>query len=192
MKDSIWFLLFIFYTIAVFFLRNGWILGTLFLLQIGIMLKFSISLKEALQNLKALSFFILLTVGINSYFSGLTEALLLMFRLIIFCNITYIFSHFFSAYRLAEVIEKLLYPLKLVNIKPENIGIIVAIAISFIPILRSEVNRIEEAFIAKGFPMKGWRKMLHIQLLLQPLFVSLLKRITQLERCLKAKAYQEE
>lgn len=84
---------------------------------------------------------------------------------------------------LANAIEILVYPLKIFKVKPKEIGLIICMAVVFIPILKNELIEIKDALY-----IKGTKKIRYI---LKVFFISVLQRIDELEISLKAKAYEE-
>jgi energy-coupling factor transporter transmembrane protein EcfT len=102
---------------------------------------------------------------------------------------TYIFSKILTPVEIAKVFEKILKPLKFVRIDSKDIGIIVCIAISLIPIFAEEIQRIKYSLKSKGISPTFKNSLKTTNLLLLPLFVSLLHRINEIENSLKSKAY---
>lgn len=127
--------------------------------------------------------FILFTVLINIIASDINLGILIGIRLILVCNITYTFSKVLSYNEFANAIEILSYPLKIFGIKPKDMGLLMCMAIAFIPIFKDELQQIKNALY-----IKGTRKIKYI---LQIFFISVFKRIGELEMSLKAKAYEE-
>ena len=138
--NAIKFILFLIYTVGVFYIANYWFLVAIVCVNIGGMLLNKISLKGALKNLAGIGIFILFTVVINVFLMGIQDAILVGIRLLIVCNGTYIFTKLLSTLEIAETIQSLLTPLKLLKINTQNIGIIISIAMAFIPILTKELN----------------------------------------------------
>jgi len=86
----------------------------------------------------------------------------------------------------------MLLPLKLFGVNTNNIGIMVSIAITFIPIIKQEIQNIKYSLKSKGFDMGFLNTIKHINYIMVPLFYSLLKKVKEIEEALKAKAYVEE
>lgn len=91
-----------------------------------------------------------------------------------------------SPVSLANVIEKLLFPLKIFKINPRDIGLMVTIAISFLPILINTFEQTIFAMKAKGMKVN----LTNGNILLKPIFISTLKRVNEIEFSLKAKGYE--
>ncbi|MCI8481917.1 MAG: energy-coupling factor transporter transmembrane protein EcfT [Clostridia bacterium] len=122
----------------------------------------------------------------------LTDAIKIGIRLIMVCHMTYLFSKTTTAMQMAKAIQKLLYPLKWFGVNIKNIGIMVSLSITFIPIIKKEIENIRYSLMAKGFDMRLVNQIKHIDYIMGPLFYSLLRKVSQLEDALKSKAYVEE
>ena len=149
-----------------------------------------ININKAIKNLIKLMPFILFTVVINIIFVDLKFAILIGVRLILVCNISYVFSKTISYTEFGEVIEKLLFPLKIFKVNPKEIGIIITIALSFMPILKDELLQIKNSLKAKGMNMTNINLIKNANLIFKPFFVSVLQRINEVEMSLRAKGYE--
>lgn len=150
------------------------------------MIVVKVNIVKAIQNLLAISPLILLATIINIFVVEPKYGILIGVRLILVCNITYTFSKVLSPVQIAKVIEMLVYPLKIFRINPADIGLIVTIGISFLPILRDTFNQNMMALKVKGVKLKPT----NIIVSLRPIFISTLKRVDEIEYALKAKGYQ--
>ena len=149
-----------------------------------------ININKAIKSLIKLMPFILFTVVINIIFVDLKFAILIGVRLILVCNISYVFSKTISYTEFGEVIEKLLFPLKIFKVNPKEIGIIITIALSFMPILKDELLQIKNSLKAKGMNMTNINLIKNANLIFKPFFVSVLQRINEVEMSLRAKGYE--
>lgn len=183
------FILFLIYTVGIFYVANYWILMAIICVNIGVMILKKINLKSALKNLAGIGVFILFTVVINLFLMGIQDAILVGIRLSIVCNGTYIFTKLLSTLEIAETIQNLLLPLKLLKINTQNIGIIISIAMAFIPILTKELNNITYSLKSKGFNTKVPNLIRNSSLVMKPLFITILKKVNEVEYALKAKAF---
>ena len=151
----------------------------------------TVNLKNALNNTVKLLPFILFTIAINIIFMDLKFSILIGIRLILIRNLTYIFSKNISYMEFAEVIEKMVYPLKIIGINPEEIGLIVIIALSFIPIITNEFDQIRNVLKVKGIKPTTFNILKNLGLIFKPFLISVMQRINEIEMSLKAKGYQE-
>ena len=191
-KNIALFITFMIYTIFIFWIRSYIILVSLILVHILLMLILRISLKQAIKNILAISIFILFTVIINVFAMGIEDAILIGVRLVIICNATFIFTKLITPYEIAQVIQTLITPLKIVGINPENVAIIISIAIAFVPILTRELNNILYSLKSKGINTDIMSLIRNINLVMQPLFVSMIKKVGRIEYALKSKGFVDE
>ena len=189
MKNIIKFILFLIYVIGIFFINNYFLLGIILLFNIFLLIISKISIKKSVINLMKLLPFILFTTLINIIFANLKEALLITIRLILVCNISYIFSKTITYLEFADVIEKLFYPLKIFKINPKDISLIVTIALSFMPIMKDELFQIKNVLKVKGINTTKINLIKNINLIFKPFFISVLQRVNEIELSLKEKAY---
>jgi biotin transport system permease protein len=73
---------------------------------------------------------------------------------------------------LVAVVERLCSPLRLVGVRPARIGLAVAMALRFIPLVAERADRIREAQAARGARVRGPRATVR---LVVPLLVSVLQ-----------------
>lgn len=189
MKNLLKLILFLIYTIAVFFVKNYTLLAAIAIFNILLLLILKISPKMAVSNIMSVSVFILFTVTINIMFWNFSGAILIGIRLVLVCNMTYIFKYVLSPIELADSIELLLFPLRIFKIDTKDISLIINIAIAFIPILSDEFLQIKYALNAKGISFRNMHIIKNLQLVLKPLIISIFKRTSQIEYALKAKGY---
>lgn len=183
------FVLFIAYTIAVFFISNYYLIIIAFLLNIILMLILKLNFKWAIITIIKLLPIIIFTSAINMILNSVEYGLLIGIRLILVCNMTYIFSKKMTSYKLQYVIEKILGPLKIIKINSKEIGIIVCIGIAFIPIIQKEVQEIKYSLKAKGFKLNITNAIKHPNYIFVPLITGIIKRINDIEASLLSKAY---
>ena len=191
MKNLIKFILFLMYTIGVFFVEDYISFGLIALFNIFLMIIAKINLKKAFKNTIKILPFILFTIAINLIFADLKFSILIGIRLILIRNLTYIFSKTISYMEFARVIEKMVYPLKLFGINPEEIGLIVIIALSFIPIIKNEFEQIRNVLKVKGIRPNTFNLLKNLGLIFKPFLISVMQRLNEIEMSLKAKGYQE-
>lgn len=188
--DIIKFIFFLVYVILIFFMKNNIALIGALTIDIILIAIYKIDLKKLLNNLIKISIFVLITAIINAFIVDINYAVLIGIKLILVCIMTYIFSQMLSYMEFAAVIEELVYPLKLFGINPKDLGLLITIAISFIPILREELERIKYVLLVKGFKLNAINVIKNMNIIFKPLFVSIMERINEIEYSLKAKGYQ--
>ena len=192
MKDAIRFLLFIIYTALIFCIKDYRIIFLFIIINLILMIIGKIKIKEASKNLAKLSPFIILVVVINMISNTIGYATVIGIRLMLVFNITYVFTKNLTPGQLSNSIENILAPLKILKVNTRDIGIMISIAIAFIPILKDETEKIKYSLQSKGFDTRGINMLKNMKLLLVPLIVSILKRVDHIENGLKSKAYVSE
>ena len=166
-------------------------LGLIAIFNIILIVALKINISNSIKNLVKLLPFILFTVVINALLAELEFAILMGVRLVLVCNLTYIFSKTILNTEIGDVIEKLVYPLKIFKINPKEIGLMVTIALSFIPIIKSEFSQIKNVLKVKGIKPTKLNLLKNLNLIFRPFLVSVLQRLNEIEMSLKAKGYQE-
>lgn len=183
------FILFIAYTILVFFIKSYSLLGIVCAINIILMLLLRENFKRAIFAILKLMPFIAFTAGINMIISGINFGALIGIRLILVCNMTYIFAKKMTPHKLQYVIEVLLKPLKIFKIDSREIGIIVCIGTTFIPIIQREIQEIKYALKAKGYEINFRNVIRKPNYILVPLITMVIKKINDIEASLLSKGY---
>ena len=91
MRNLIKFILFLICTIGVFFINSYIILASIAIFNLILMIIIKVNINNAINNLVKLLPFILFTFFINILFADLKFAMLIGVRLILVCNLSYIF-----------------------------------------------------------------------------------------------------
>ena len=116
MKDVIKFILFVLYTVLIFFISDYRIIVAIFILNLILMLIAKVNLKSAIRNIIKLLPFIIFVVLINLILMSRQDAIFIGIRLILVCNFTYTFTRNFTPQQLSNSIDKILTPLKIFKI----------------------------------------------------------------------------
>ena len=117
------------------------------------------------------------------------EAILITIRLILVCNISYIFSQTISYLEFAQIIEKIFSPLRIFKINPKDISLMITIALSFMPIIKDELFQTKNILKTKGINPTKINLIKNMNLVFKPFFISILQRVNEIELTLKEKAY---
>ena len=184
------FIFFLTYVILIFFVKSNIALIGALAIDINLIIAYKINLKSLIDNLIKISIFVLITVLINAFVVNINYAIIIGIKLILVCIMTYIFSKMLSYMEFATVIENLAYPLKLLGVNPKDLGLLITIAISFIPILKEELERIKYVLLVKGFKVNTINIIKNMNIVFKPLFVSIMERLNEIEYSLRAKGYQ--
>ncbi len=185
------FILFLIYTTLIFFLKNYLLLGLVLFINLYLMIVFRLNLKKTLLFLSKLMPFILFTGILNVILGDLELGILIVIRLILVCNITYIFSKKMTPKKLQYAVEKLLFPLKIFKVNTKEIGIIVSVSIAFIPIIQKEIENLKNSLISKGFRLNLKNFIKRPNIILMPLITSVIKRTGEVEQSMISKGYDE-
>lgn len=187
MKNILKFILFICYTMVIFFSSSWIVFAVEALINIIALIVLKINVKKALKNLLGISIILIIMFVANALIVDLNYAIIISIRLILVCNATYIFTTTMTYTEFGNVIEKVLTPLKIFGINNKDISLIVCIAIAFIPILKNEFIEIKMAVKLKGYKLTLTRSLV----ILKPFFISIFKRMEDISNALVAKAYSD-
>lgn len=187
MKNVIKILLFLVYTIAIFLVKHDIFTAIVVGINLLLTLALKISIKEEISNILSISVFIVITAIINILAVNLETGIRIGIKLMLVCNITYIFSKVTSYAELADALEKIFSVFRFIKINPKNISLMVCIAISFIPTIKQQIKQVKDTLKSKGIKMntKNW------SFIFEPVTISLIKRVDEIESALKSKAYIE-
>lgn len=186
MKNGIKLLIFILSTTIVFFVDNVLATCAFFVLGLIEIIHFKIQLKEIIRFYSKILLFIILTVLVNAIAEEAKNAIMLGFKLITVCNFICIYYKNTTSRELVKGLEWILSPLKIIKVNVEDISIIISIAITFIPILLREINLLKSSLKIKNYKLK----INTINIIMKPFLISLLKKIDEIDKILKVKAYE--
>lgn len=192
MGATIGFILFLIYTTLIFFIKSYFLLGIVLIINLFLMIIFRISFKNTLLFIFKLMPFILFTAVFNMLFEEILYGVLIGLRLVLVCNITYIFSIKMTPKKLQVSVQNILFPLKIFKVNTRDIGIIVSISIAFIPILQKEIQNLKYSLISKGFRPSFRNIIKSPNLILAPLLASIIKKTGEIEQSMISKGYVGE
>lgn len=182
------FILFITYVYIVFTIKNFSLIFIAFLINIILLISCKLSIRKAVFNILHLMPFIIFTAILNLLFSNLREMFLIAFKLIIVCNITFIYKNYMGTSSIIETIEKILSPFKFIEISSNDISLIINIAFTSIPIFLKEIKDIQNSLISKGIKKYS---IFYIKSLSKLILLSLFKKTNDFELSLKSKGVTE-
>jgi energy-coupling factor transporter transmembrane protein EcfT len=177
------------YTIAIFFF-SGWFLLPFLALDLVFYTWLKIKPLTALRYIAGLLPFILFAAVFNLLMGDWRGAVWLSLRLILVCGLTQSFRRSVSSEALADAVETLFRPAALLGGKkheslPRDIGLMVAISMAFIPVLRRDFGQITLALRAKGMKFS----FRNFKYAVRPFFTGVFKRTDEISRALAAKGY---
>ena len=166
--------------------------------------------KMLMRGLKPLRFILILTFLLNLFFSGEGETLVQVWfitvtrqglshavhyslRLMFLVVGTSLLTLTTSPIMLSDGIELLLSPLKRVHFPAHELGMMMSIALRFIPTLLEETDKIQKAQMARGADFESGNLMARAKAmipLLVPLFVSAFRRANELAMAMEARCYR--
>ncbi|MGC8722109.1 MAG: energy-coupling factor transporter transmembrane component T family protein [Caldisericaceae bacterium] len=202
-------ILFTLWVVILLFLIQGFygylvILAYAFLLICVSRIKFS-SVMYSLRPILFLTVFTLVfqifftpgTVIYQLYFVKITQqginlAIYITLRLILLTVFTFILTSTTSTVQLAEGLQKIISPLKVLRFPSDDIALMISISLQFVPILFDETDRIMKAQISRGaeFNKGGFiSRAKNFLPLLLPLLLSAFNRADQLANAMEARGF---
>lgn len=178
---------FLIYTSGIFFIKNIFALLGILALNICLMISLKVPLKQAILNIYKYSFVIFITFIFNILFGYFENAFWISFRLILVCNICFIFSYKMGFSKIILALEKLFYPLKIFHINPKDITLMINIAITSIPVFIRNISQTLTAMEAKGLKRYSIKSLKYTSKLL---LFSIFKKTNEIELTLKVKNYE--
>ena len=197
------------FVIAIFFIKSyfGFMLTAVIL--IGIVLLAKLPMMSVLKSVKGVMFIILFTAILNLFLikkgevlwswkiftitkDGVHTTIKMVLRLVLLISGASLLSLTTTPVALADGVESLMSPLKLIKVPVRDIAMIMSIALRFIPTLFEETNKIISAQKARGasFDTSGLFARAKAMLpVLIPLFVNSFRRADELAFAMDARCY---
>lgn len=181
---------------------------TLFVLVILKIAK--LRLRVVLRNLRAFLWLFLLTfivhlvysygrvlvsiplIGLDITYTGLEKGFFYTSRIALLIIIAGVLTATTTPIELTDAIAKLAAPLRRLKIPVQEMAMMMAIALRFIPILLEEADRIKKAQLSRGAKFEGniIQKIKSVIPLVLPLFVSAFKKADDLAVAMESRCYQ--
>ncbi len=169
----------------------------------------TVPFKMLLRGIKPLRFILILTFVLNLFFSsgetvlvkiwfitvtmeGLSTAVHFSLRLVFLVLGTSLLTLTTSPVALADGLELLLTPLKVIRFPAHELAMMMTIALRFIPTLLEEADKIMKAQMARGADFESGNLLARARAmvpLLVPLFVSAFRRASDLAMAMEARCY---
>ncbi|MBO4902243.1 MAG: energy-coupling factor transporter transmembrane protein EcfT [Lachnospiraceae bacterium] len=197
------------FLVSLFLIPNfiGYIIATIFLICMILLSKVPFSFM--VRGLKAVVILLLVTVIINLFATpgevlvsfwkfritkeGIYASVFMMLRLIYLIIGSSIMTLTTTPANLTDGMEKALSPLSLIRVPVHEIAMMMSIALSFIPILLEETDKIMKAQMARGADFESGnliRRVKNMIPLLVPLFISAFRRANDLAMAMEARCYR--
>lgn len=202
-------LLTLLFVIAIFFINSyfGFMLTLAVLLIVILFAKLPII--SVLKSVRGILFIVLFTAVINLFFikdgevlvqsgiititkTGVHTTIKMVLRLVLLISGASLLSLTTTPVELADGIESLMAPLKLIRVPVRDIAMIMSIALRFIPTLFEETNKIISAQKARGASFDTGNIFSRVKALLPvliPLFVNSFRRADELAFAMDARCY---
>ena len=120
----------------------------------------------------------------HTLFSDVTTATVTVLRLLTLVLAAAVVTATTRVTAMVAVVEWICAPLRLVGVRPGRIGLVIAMALRFIPVLAERADRIREAQAARGGSARGVRG---IRTTVTPLLVQLLQMAHTVSEALDAR-----
>ncbi|MCD8309357.1 MAG: energy-coupling factor transporter transmembrane protein EcfT [Clostridia bacterium] len=164
---------------------------------------------KVLRSVKGIIFILILTSILNLFFHGgdhliaqwgiikiyreaIVYTIFLLLRLFLLVMASAVLTLTTTPVRLADGIESLLSPLKVIHFPVHELALIMSIALRFIPILIDETNRIISAQKARGADFESgniFKRIKAIVPILIPLLISAFRRAEELGDAMDVRCY---
>lgn len=212
MNASIKILLTIAYIVAIFLVASkpsfhfiGFALCLAFVLAVALIAK--IPFGKMLKSIKAIIFFVIFSAVLQLFFNkngtplwengfitdaGLYNAAFITVRIILLVLGASLLTFTTSPVEIADGIEVLLSPLKVIKFPVHEFALVMSIALRFIPTLLDETDRIIKAQKARGADFEGGNIFKRIKSLIPvliPLLISSFRRADELADAMDARCY---
>lgn len=196
--------------IILIFAAKGWtVYLTLIILTVGLILVSKVPPLTVIKSVKPLSWIILFTLLIHFVshegevlakvyvFEVTTEGIIygvqISLRLVMLIVLSSLLTLTTSPLQLTDATEKLLSPLKKIDVPAHELAMMMTIAIRFVPTLIEETDKIIKAQTSRGldFESGGVVKRLRSMVpILVPLFLSSFRRAEDLAMAMEARCYR--
>ncbi|MDE7372705.1 MAG: energy-coupling factor transporter transmembrane protein EcfT [Clostridia bacterium] len=202
-------LLTLMFVVAIFFINSyfGFMLTIAVLIAVIILARLPIM--SVLRSVRGILFIVLFTAILNLFFikegevlvhsgiilitkTGVHTTVKMVLRLVLLISGASLLSLTTTPVELADGLESLMAPLKLIRIPVRDIAMIMSIALRFIPTLFEETNKIISAQKARGASFDTGNLFARVKALLRvliPLFVNSFRRADELAFAMDARCY---
>lgn len=202
-------LLTILFVVAIFFIKSyfGFMLTLAVLITVIIIARLPIM--SVLKSVRGILFIVAFTAIINLFFikegevlvesgalvitkTGVHTTIKMVLRLVLLISGASLLSLTTTPVELADGLESLMTPLKLIRVPVRDIAMIMSIALRFIPTLFEETNKIISAQKARGASFDTGGLLARVKALIPvliPLFVNSFRRADELAFAMDARCY---
>ncbi len=204
-------LLSIIYIVAVFFARSAPAYAFILLLSLVLVIVSRIPVKTVLRGIRPLLIIMLITAVLNVFWhsgedmlfsfwkitvykEGVIAAVYMLVRIFaLIVGTSVILSYTTSPLALADGLERLLSPLKLIKLPVHEFSMMMTIAMRFIPTLIDETDKITAAQKSRGADLSTGGLIKRAKALIPiliPLFISSFRRADELATAMECRCYR--
>lgn len=116
------------------------------------------------------------------------QGLITIWRFLMLIVISFVLTYATTIPNLITALEKLLKPLKIINVKPRNVATMISITVRFVPVMFINLERLKEAMLAR---LANFRKLKHANLLMIALLERMFKSASNLTDAMQSRLYNE-
>ena len=177
-------------SILVFIIKEPFkILTFSFFIAIIIVLS-KLEVKYLIKGLRPFFFIFVFILVMYAVFSRnqLEQGIIALWRFLMLVVISLILTFTTTISSLVTAIEKLIKPLKILNIKPRNVAVMISITIRFVPVMFLNLEKLKEAMISR---LANFKKLKNIKLLVLALLERMLKSASGLSDAMQSRLYNE-
>ncbi len=181
MIDTIILISFLLLSFFIFLINNYYLLIFLYLLVLLFILLLKINFIKYLKFIKNSILFLLFIFICNIFFSTLLNSMIVIIRLFLILNYSYIISYYFNYSRINNAFYYLMYPLKIFKIDIKKISMIINISLCFIPIFMDEVDNIKISLLSMGFKFNIRNAILKPHIFITAFINGILDRVNEID-----------
>ena len=178
-------------SILVFLINNlpKIIIFTFFITAFVILSKITIDrLIKSLKPFYLIFVFIFLMYFIFSR-NKLLQGLITIWRFLMLIIMSFVITYTTTISDLIAAVERLIMPLKIFNIKPRNIAVMISITIRFVPVMFINIEKLKAATLSR---LADFRKLKNIKLLMLCLLERMLRSASNLSDAMQSRLYNED
>ena len=141
------------------------------------------------RQVRAVLWWLVALAVVTGLLAGVTSAALVVLRLLALVLAAAVVTATTRVSALVAVVEWVCAPLRLVGVRPARIGLLVAMALRFIPLVAERADRVREAQAARGGSTRGLRAVVTLAV---PLLVQVLQLAQTTAEALDARGADDE
>jgi biotin transport system permease protein len=136
------------------------------------------------RQVRVVAVFLVLVFGIQLAVAGVVPAVVSLARLVALVLAAALVTATTPVSAMVALVERLCAPLRFVGVRPARIGLVIAMALRFLPLVAERADRIREAQAARGGAVRGVRGLTTTAV---PLVVQLLQLAHTVSEALDAR-----